>query len=212
VDLKHIDRQFPFDDVEVVQDRFGRVKRKSDNVASVNEDARFLPLQQHPAIFGDLVLLLFRSQQIGRVDVLQPDIRLLDARPPALRDKVRQFVTHRVHLDDETEVHLLDFSQMNQAIEDDPPVFVPSEIVIRDEESEDPLCHVASNDLLYIVRRTPTRCAPLHVNDSAERALIRAASPGIEARRRPPGAFEAFALENWKRRAIDARQVIHVIV
>ena len=108
--------------------------RKAGDVASGNQDVFFCYSQYLGAVFGDLVALLCRHE-IGGVEFLEPDIGFLDTRPPALAMEFESLVAHRVHLDHKAEVDLLDFAQVNQAIKNDFPVLVSSEIIVRDEKN-----------------------------------------------------------------------------
>ena len=60
VRLQQINGQFALDDSDVAQDGFGRVAGEADDVAGKDCRARALPLQQHLAVLGNLVLLLPR--------------------------------------------------------------------------------------------------------------------------------------------------------
>src|SRR5207248_2166616 len=135
----------------------------------------------HFAILGDLVLPLVRAGQTIRIDVLKADEDAANTGPGAFFDEVRQLVTKRVDLDDETGVELLDFAQPNHAIEDRFPIFVPSEVIVGDEEAAQPLRHVFADDALDVVRRSAARLASLHVDDRAEGTLERATASGVEA-------------------------------
>src|SRR6185437_7488892 len=212
VDLEHVDRQFAHDHVEVVQDRFRGVGREAGDVAGIDEDAGFLPFQQHLAVFGDLVLLLLRRDQVGGVDVLQPDIDALDAGAAGLVDEVRQLVAQRVDLDDEAELHLFVLTQLDDAVEYDLPVLVAREIVVGDEEAVQSVGDVAADDLLDVVGRAAARLAALHVDDGAERSLVGAAAAGVEARLGAAGALDALARQKRDWRAFETGKVVHVIV
>ena len=86
-------------------------------------------------------------------------------------------MAERIDLDDSAEFEFLDFAQMNHAVEDRFPILVAGEIVVGDEEAVEPLCDIGADDLLDVLGRTPSRLAALHIDDGAERALIRAAAP-----------------------------------
>jgi hypothetical protein len=68
--FERVERQLFLDDLEVVADRLGRVVLEAEDVAGEGHDADPLPLEQHLAVLGDLVLPLLGGDQIRRVDVL----------------------------------------------------------------------------------------------------------------------------------------------
>jgi hypothetical protein len=70
-EFEKVDGQFILDDRDIASDRLWRVRRKAQDIPRDRQDALLLPSEQHLAIFGDLVLALFRRRQIVRVDVLQ---------------------------------------------------------------------------------------------------------------------------------------------
>src|SRR5260370_27922653 len=72
--------------------------------------------------------------------------------------------------------------KMNHPSENRLPILVAGKVVVRDEEAMDALGEIRAHDALAIIRRAVTRLAPLHVDDGAETALIRTASPGVETR------------------------------
>ena len=74
---------------------------EAEDVAGQREDAALVPLLEHVAIFGDLVLALVGGEQIVRVDVLEPDEGA--HHPGALRlvDEIGDAVAERVDLDGE---------------------------------------------------------------------------------------------------------------
>ena len=103
-------------------------------------------------------------------------------------------------------------AQLDQAVEDLLPQPVAREIVVGDEELGDALRPVLAHHLLDVVGRAVTRLAALHVDDRAERALERAAAPGVEAGVGAGGALDVFARQEGDRRAADIGKIIHVIV
>ena len=191
---------------------FRRVVGKAQNVAGIGPDAGRLPGQQHVAIFGDLVLPLFGGQQIVGIDVLQPDEDAGYAGAFGLGDEIRDLVTQRVDLDQETHVHAVVFAQFDDAVEDRLPVLVAGEIVVGDEEAVDAVLVVLAQDALDVVRRAPPRFPPLHVDDGAERALERAAAPGVEGGHVADGLAYGIAREIRRHRVFQRRQIVDVIV
>ena len=81
-------------------------------------------------------------------------------------------------------------AQLDDAIEDHLPVLVAGEIVVGDEEPVEAMRQVLAQQLLDVVRRAAARLAALHVDDGAERALVRAAAAGVEAGVVTGGALE----------------------
>ena len=211
-ELEQIDRQLALDHLDVVHHRFKRVVREADDIAGIGDDPRRLPRQQHLAVFRDLVLPLLGAHQVRRIDILQTDEDALDAGAGALFHEVRQLVAQRIDLDDDADRHLLLFAQVDQAVEDRLPVLVAREIVVGDEEAAGALRDIGAHDLLDIVGRAPPRLAPLHVDDGAERTLIGAAAPGVEAGDAAGGAYHLVGGQEWNRRAFDRRQIVHEIV
>ena len=90
-------------------------------------------------------------------------------------------MAQRVHLQQQADLEAFVLAQLDQPVEDRLPVLVAREVVVGDEELGDALLGVGADDLLDVVRRAIARLAALHVDDGAERALERAAAPGIEA-------------------------------
>ena len=121
-------------------------------------------------------------------------------------------MAERVDLDDEADVEFLHLAQMDDAVDDRFPVLVAREIIVGDEERPQALCVVRAHDLLDVFRRATARLAALHVDDGAERALVRAAAAGVEAGGTAGGALRAFDRHQRDRRAFDTRQVVHEIV
>ena len=211
-EFQQVNRQLFLNDADVAQDRCRRVAGEAENVAAVGDNSRLLPCQQHLAVFGNLVLPLLRTDQVVRIDVLQPDEDALDAGALGLLDEVRQPVAERVYLDDEAHLQAFDFAQVNQAVEDRFPVFVAGEVVVGDEEAVQALRDVGADDTLNVVGRAAARLAPLDVDDRAERALIRAAAPGVQAGVGARRALDPFRRQQRHRRAFQMRQVVHEVV
>ena len=120
------------------------------------------------------------SERFG-IDVLQPDEHRVAARARRLLDEAGDAVAQRVDLQQQADLEALVLAQLDEPVEDRLPVLVAREIVVGDEEFGDALRGVGAHDLLDVVRRAVARLAALHVDDGAERALERAAAPGIEA-------------------------------
>src|SRR6266571_4632018 len=98
------------------------------------------------------------------------------------RDDVFDFVAKRVDLDHQAERNPVLLPEVDQAIEDRFPLLVAREIVVGDEEFVDALPPVEAHEMLHVVGRAVARLAALHVDDRAERALVRAAAARIETR------------------------------
>ena len=99
----------------------------------------------------------------------------------AFSTKFGNLVAKRVDLDHQAERDAVLLAQLDQAIEDRLPLLVAREIVVGDEELVNALRPVEAHEMLDVVRRAVARLAALHVDDGAERALVRAAAAGIEA-------------------------------
>jgi hypothetical protein len=153
--LEHIDRQLAFDDLDIIDDRLGRVPRKAENVTAIGDDAGVFPRQQHLPVIGDLVLAFLCPKQAVGIDILKPDENTLNARPFCLFDKVRQLMTKRIDLDDKTDIQLFTFAKDYQLIQDDFPVLVSGEIVISYKERMQALSDVRTDDLFNVFGRTP---------------------------------------------------------
>ena len=153
--LEHIDRQLAFDDLDIVDDRLGRVPRKAENVAAIGNDAGMFPCQQHLSVIGDLVLAFLGAEQAVGIDILKPDENTLNARPLCLFDKVRQLMTQRIDLDDKTDIQFFGLAKVDQFVEDDLPVLVSGKIVISYKERMQALSDVGADDLFNVLGRTP---------------------------------------------------------
>ena len=88
-EFQDIDRQFLLDDLDVARDRFRRIGREAENVARVGDDAMAPPLQQHLAVFPDLVLALLGAEERFRIDVLESDENERRAGARRLLDEMR---------------------------------------------------------------------------------------------------------------------------
>ena len=171
-----------------------------------------MPGLQHLAVFGDLVLALLGGQQVVRIDVLQPDEHAIDAGPARLVDEVRDAMALGVDLDDERDVDALVLAQLDQPVEELLPVLVAGHVVVGDEERPDALRVVLADDRLEIVGAAEAALAALHVDDGAERALERAAAAEIEARHAAFDARDRRRRQAGRGRALEVRQVVHVVV
>ena len=65
---------------------------------------------------------------------------------------------------------------------------------------------------LHVIRRTPPRLPPLHVNDCAKRTLEWATASSVETGHLARRARRADRGNEWQRFAFDVRQVRHVVV
>ena len=120
-------------------------------------------------------------------------------------------MAERVHLDQESELQLLDLAQANDPIEDHLPILVPRKIVVGDEEAAQSLGHVFADDLLDVIGRPAARLPSLHVDDGAERTLERATASRVEAGHVARGALGADGGDQRDRHSFDAGQVRHEI-
>ena len=152
--LDDVERQFALDDLDVPPDRFRRIGGEPENVSRIGENALRLPGQQHLAVFGNLVLRLFRRLQVLRIDVLETDEHPRYAGTFALLDEVRNPVAERVHLNHQTDRNAVDFAQFDEAVEYRLPFPVAGEIVVGQKETIDAFVPVLANDPLDIVGRS----------------------------------------------------------
>ena len=153
-----------------------------------------------------------RLLQRFRVDALQADEHAIDAGPAGLLDEARDLVAHRVDLRDDLDAQALLLAHRDQAVEDRFPVLVAREVVVGDEEVVHALREVGADDALDVVGAARARLAPLHVDDGAEAAQERAAAPGVEARAQTAGAANDVDRQVRRRRALQARQIVHEVV
>ena len=180
-ELEEVERQLALDDFDVAEDRFLGVARKAQDVAGIGGRAVLAPLLQHVAILGDLVLALLGRQQIVGIDVLKPDKDAPHAGLGRLLDEIGNAMAQRVDLDGEADIQSL-APQLDQAVEQLLPVPVAGKIVVGDEEPLDALGDILAHEPFEIVGRAKAALAPLHIDDRAERALVRAAAAEIDAR------------------------------
>ena len=124
---------------------------------------------------------------------------------------MRNTVAERVHLDDEGAVQA-GLAQRDDPVENRLPVLVAGEIIVGDEEGMHALRHVGADDRLDVVGAAMPGFPALHVDDRAEGALEGAAAPGVETGDRAAGAANDPHGKQRRRRVLDARQVVHVIV
>ncbi len=121
-------------------------------------------------------------------------------------------MTERVDLDCKPKAGKLGLAQMNEAVEQQFPIAITREIVIRYEEAFDALRVILAHDLFKIVGRAKPALAALHVDDGAKRALVRTASPEVDAGQRSRGPPYVLQRQEWRRLAGQGRQLVHVIV
>jgi len=62
--LEHVERQFALDDLDITQDGLLPIAGKSDDVPGASDGSVLMPLLQHRAVFGDLVLAFLGRQEI----------------------------------------------------------------------------------------------------------------------------------------------------
>ena len=143
----------------------------------------------------------------------RPMNTLLHAGARRLVDEVRDLVAQRVDLDDHLDVRCPSrFAQLDDAVEDRLPVLVAGEIVVGDEKPVEALREMRAQQMLDVVRRAAARLAALHVDDGAERALIRTAAAGVERGVMIGRAFQVLRRQERRRRRFQPRQLVHVIV
>ena len=206
-ELHHVDRQLALDDGNVAPDGFGRVVWEPEDVARVGDRTHGLPGEQELAILGDLVLSFLGGDQRIGIDAFDPDEDAIHARLRTLFDEVRNLVAQRVDLDHQIDADAVLRAQLDDAVEDGLPVLVAGEVVVGDEEAVNAFRPVLPNDVLDVVRRAASRFPSLHVDDGAERALVRAAAAGIEGRVVACRALDVLAQQERHRRRLDRWEV-----
>ena len=134
--------------------------------------------------------------------------------PPlvAFSMKIRDLVAKRVDLDGEADVHGLVDLHLDHAVEQLFAHAVTGEVVVGDEEALDAEGVVLAHGMLQIVGRAHPALAPLHVDDRAERALVRAAPAEVEARHRADGPAHDLARNNRGGCALQRGQILHEVV
>src|SRR5258708_17831044 len=211
-ELNDIERQFLLNDRDVAPDGLRRIRREAKDIYGKREKAVRFPSQQHSPIFGDPVLPLFGSGKVVRIDVLEADEHAGDACPLRLLDEIWDLVAQCVDLDHQAERDCVPLAQCDQAVEDRLPYFVAREIVVGDEEFVDALRPIEADQMLDVVGSAKPRLAPLHVGNSAERALVGAAAASIEARTQPKCPLDILLGEKRHRRPFEVRQVPDEII
>jgi hypothetical protein len=117
-------------------------------------------------------------------------------------------VAERIDLDHQAERNAVDFAQFDEPVEDRLPFSVAGEIIVGQEEAGNSFRPVFANDVLDVVGRARARFAALDIDDGAERALVRAAAAGIEAR---IGAGGALDILDWQKRARLSRHIDQIV-
>src|ERR1700737_1587201 len=97
--FEDVKRQLTLDDLDVAQNRRFAVTGKTDDVASACDSSVLAPFLHHLWVMGDLVLTLFRSNQIVRIDVFEPDEDPADACLRRFLDEIRNFMAKGIDLD-----------------------------------------------------------------------------------------------------------------
>ena len=110
------------------------------------------------------------------------------------------------------DLRLVALAHRNDAVEDRFPILVAREIVVGEQEVADTVLPVLVDGFFDIVGRAAARLAPLHVDDGAERALIRAAAPGVETRQMLHGPAQIVGRQDGNRARLDRRQIVEVVV
>ena len=121
-------------------------------------------------------------------------------------------MAQRIDLDRETDLQPLAEPQPDHPVEQRLPMPVAREIVVGDEEPLDPLRIILADRAFEIVGGAEPALAPLYVDDRAERALVGAAAPEIEARQRTGDPPDVARRQYRRRLAFERRQIVHEIV
>src|SRR6202044_3391965 len=129
-----------------------------------------------------------------------------------LLDKVRDFVAKRVDLDHQSKRDSSVLTQLDQAVEDRFPILVARKIIVGDEEFVDALRPIEAHQMLHVIGGTIARFAALHVDDRAERALVRTAAASVKTRAQPEGARNISLWKERHGRTLHSRQVLHEVV
>src|SRR5262249_8297931 len=180
--LYDVERQLLLNDRDVASNSLCGVRGETQDVARERDYALRLPGQQHPSIFGDLVLPFLGPREVVGIDILKTDEHARDTCAFRFLDEIRDLVAQCVDLDHEAERDCVSLAQQDEAVEDRLPFSVPREVVIGDEEFMDALRPIEPYEMLDVIGRAEARLAALHVDDGAERALIGTAAARIEAR------------------------------
>ena len=136
----------------------------------------------------------------------------IDAGPLRLVDEARDAMALGVDLDEQGDLDALVLLELDDPVEELLPMAVAGHVVVGDEERRDALLVVLADDRFEVVDVAEPALAALHVDDGAERALERAAAAEIEARLLALVARQRGRRQMRRRRALDARQVVHVVV
>jgi hypothetical protein len=91
-------------------------------------------------------------------------------------------------------------------------VSVTGEIVVGDEKALDILRDVLADDLLQVIRRAEPTLASLHIDNGAERALVRTAAAQIDTGQRTGRTAHVLAWQDRRRFALQRGQIVHEIV
>src|SRR5262249_1091075 len=83
-------------------------------------------------------------------------------------------------LDGKAKARKLSLAQLDDTIKQQFPIAIARKIIIGDEEAFNALGMVLADDFFTIVRRAKTALTALHVDDGAERTLIRTAPPKVD--------------------------------
>ena len=118
----------------------------------------------------------------------------------------------RVDLDRKADRQALADPQLDHPVEQLFPMPVAGEIVVGDEEPLDALRVVFPDRAFEIVGRAEPALATLDVDDRAERALVGAAAPEIEARQRARNPPDVPWRQDRRRLPFERGEVVHEIV
>ena len=146
------------------------------------------------------------------IDVLEPNEDAGDAGALRLFDEARYLVAERIHLDHEPDIQPFVLAKLNDPIENDFPILVAGEIVVGDEIAVHALRQILPQDVLDIVGAAAARLTALHVDDGAERALERAATPRIEARHVAQSAADMAVRQEGRHRSFQTGKIFDVVI
>jgi hypothetical protein len=121
-------------------------------------------------------------------------------------------VAQRVDLNHQAKRDPTFVPEFDQAIEDRLPLLVAGKIIVGDEELVNAVRPVKPHEMLHVIRRAVARLAALHVDDCAERALVRAASARVETRAEAERPCHIPFREERHGRPLQTRQVLHEVV
>ena len=139
-----------------------------------------MPHRNHLTVLLHLVLCLPCRLQVFRINTLNPNENLRAAGMTGQFDEARDLVCLGIDLNHESYEKPLVSPQPCQHLQDFTPAAIAREVVVCKEVVVDAVPPVVfANGIRECLNRPKAHLAPLHVNDSAEAAVVRAAPPAV---------------------------------